>query len=295
MDPKARAGAHQHEANAHRPTAEKKSASTAAGVGSLTKSVVLRAEMRRVDSRVGQKGQRTCGLGGAPVGGVRARADDSRESGGWSYRARAVQRRLADRGDDDDHRVGRLAVAALMRPRECALPARSSPSPTACARSAKRAATRSQSLPGETGSLIPARAHESLAPCRPPALFSKLTFVNTRSGSAINASSNWYSLPRKEPCAVQLPSVRCKHEDRQVWVDARADLVPDRVDHAERVAVDVDDQRVECCRQQPERRGGDGCADGTVAVCLQVVSVLCPGRLCARRGRPVMSGPATRR
>jgi hypothetical protein len=28
---------------------------------------------------------------------------------------------------DDDHRVGRLAVAALMRPRECALPARSFP------------------------------------------------------------------------------------------------------------------------------------------------------------------------
>jgi hypothetical protein len=67
--------------------------------------------MSCVDSRVPrEKGQRTCGLGGAPVAGVRARAADSRDS------AREVG--LIDRapsGDtsliavmDDEHHVGRL-------------------------------------------------------------------------------------------------------------------------------------------------------------------------------------------
>jgi hypothetical protein len=80
-----------------------------------------------------------------------------------------------------------------------------------------------------------------------------------------------------------------------MWIDARAGLLADRVDDAERVAVDIDDERVARRRQQLERFGSVGCADGPVAVCLQVVSVLCPGRLCARSGRPVMSGPVPSR
>ena len=72
---------------------------------------------------------------------------------------------------DDEHHVGRLAVvalAALTRPRECAL-ARCLPgpcrSPTACASSSGHGArqTSGQSLPGERGSRIQRRA-PSLAP-----------------------------------------------------------------------------------------------------------------------------------
>jgi hypothetical protein len=48
----------------------------------------------------------------------------------------------------------------------------------------------------------------------------------------------------QQPRAVQLACVRCEHEDRQLWIDVRAGVLPDRVDNAERVAVDIDDQRV---------------------------------------------------
>lgn len=89
-----------------------------------------------------------------------------------------------------------------------------------------------------------------------------------------------------------------QHDQWRGRVDGIGEAIAgaDRVDQAERLAVHVDDDYVRLADREARQhllarvRGPD-----RVPVGGQVVGLLCPGRLCARSGRPVMSGPAPSR
>ena len=100
------------------------------------------------------------------------------------------------------------------------------------------------------------------------------------------------------PDPLQPVGVAAQHNQRRVGIGAAGEPLAgaDRVDELERLSVDVDQDQVRVSRaQQRERLRTVGRGQHPVAVGGEVVGVLCPGRLCARSGRPVMSGPAPSR
>jgi hypothetical protein len=104
----------------------------------------------------------------------------------------------------------------------------------------------------------------------------------------------------EQPDPVQLIDPRGQHDQRRGWVDGTGETETvaraDRVDQPERLAIHVEDDHIGLLhREARERLLTRVRRPDLVSIGGQVLGVLCPGRLCARSGRPVMSGPAPSR